>query len=66
LGFLGVELDSELNARPSLDMDISSADSRVRVLVIRAEEDWAIAAECWKLAHVAASVGTAGWKATER
>jgi acetate kinase len=60
LGFLGVKLDSELNVRPRLDADISSADSRVRVLVIRAEEDWAIAAECWKLAHVAASVGTAG------
>jgi acetate kinase len=60
LGFLGVKLDSELNVRPKLDADISSADSRVRVLVIRAEEDWAIAAECWKLAHVAAPVGTAG------
>jgi len=54
LGFLGVKLDSQLNARPSLDADVSSPDSRVRVLVIRAEEDWAIAAECWKLAQVAA------------
>ena len=25
----------------------------VRVLVIRAEEDWAIAKECWKLARAA-------------
>jgi acetate kinase len=55
LGFLGLKLDSELNARPSLDADISSADSQVRVLVIRAEEDWAIAVECWKLAQVAAA-----------
>jgi len=54
LGFLGVGLDSELNLRPSLDADISAADSRVRVLVIRAEEDWAIATESWKLARVTA------------
>src|SRR5438067_12260590 len=50
LEFLGVELDKQLNARPKLDAEISSAGSRVRVLVIRAEEDWAIAEECWKLA----------------
>ena len=49
LGFLGLKLDSGLNTRPSLDADISTADSRVRVLVIRAQEDWAIAEECWKL-----------------
>ena len=54
LGFLGVGLDSELNLRPSLDADISAADARVRVLVIRAEEDWAIATESWKLARVTA------------
>jgi len=58
LGFLGLELDSQANRRPSLDQDIASAISRVRVLVIRAEEDWAIAAECWKLAHAATRVGT--------
>jgi len=55
LGFLGVRLDSQLNSRPLLDADISSRDSRVPVLVIRAEEDWAIAVECWKLAKVAAT-----------
>ena len=49
LEFLGLKLDSRTNARPSLDQDISTADSRVRVLVIRAEEDWAIARECWRL-----------------
>lgn len=52
LEFFGVLLDSEANARPSLDQDISIPESRVRVLVIRAEEDWAIAKECWKLAHI--------------
>jgi acetate kinase len=60
LGFLGVRLDSELNLRPSLDPDISAADSRVRILVIRAEEDWAIATECWKLARIAAPAGIGG------
>src|SRR5271169_4122769 len=51
LEFLGLRLDSKTNARPSLDQEISTADSSVRVLVIRAEEDWAIAKECWKLAQ---------------
>ena len=51
LEFLGIRLSDRTNARPSLDQDISAPDSRVRVLVIRAEEDWAIAKECWKLAH---------------
>jgi len=59
LAFLGIELDSTQNARPSLDQDISAADSRTRVLVIRAEEDWAIATECWKLVCAAAPVVTA-------
>jgi len=58
LEFLGLKLDPELNGRPSLDCDISTADSRIRVLVIRAEEDWAIAAECWKLTGAPAQVGT--------
>jgi acetate kinase len=52
LRFLGIGLDFQTNARPSLDADISTASSQVRVLVIRAEEDWAIAKECWKLLHV--------------
>jgi acetate kinase len=56
LEFLGLRLDGVKNARPSLDEDISTADSRVRVFVIRAEEDWSIAAECWKLAHASALV----------
>jgi acetate kinase len=63
LGFLGLKLDSELNVRPSLDADISTDDSRVRVLVIRAQEDWAIAAECWKLTHGGTPVGYSRLKA---
>lgn len=54
LAFLGLRIDGELNARPKLDQEISTADSKVRVFVIRAEEDWAIAAECWKLTKGAA------------
>ena len=54
LAFLGLKIETELNARPKLDQEISTADSKVRVLVIRAEEDWAIAAECWKLTRGAA------------
>jgi acetate kinase len=49
LEFLGIGLDVQTNARPILDADVSTASSQVRVLVIRAEEDWAIAKECWKL-----------------
>ena len=51
LEFLGLRLSKEMNAKPSLDADIAAVDSKVRVLVIRAQEDWAIARECWKLAH---------------
>ncbi|HME09251.1 MAG TPA: acetate kinase [Bryobacteraceae bacterium] len=55
LEFLGLGIDDQANKLPTLDADISTAGSRVRVLVIRAEEDWAIARECWKLAQAAAS-----------
>jgi len=57
MGFLGVKLDDQKNARPILDCDISSVDSPVRVLAIRAEEDWVIASECWKLAQAGAPAG---------
>ncbi len=54
LGFLGVTLDAGKNAKPALDADISAPGSRARVLVIRAQEDWAIARECWRLASAKA------------
>jgi acetate kinase len=47
--FLKLMLDSAKNAAQPVDSDISSPDSSVRILVIRAQEDWAIARECWKL-----------------
>lgn len=49
LGFAGLNLDSSKNAQISGDQDISLAGSLVRVLVIRAQEDWAIAKECWRM-----------------
>ena len=49
-GFIGLRLDEEKNRQPGEDRDIAAADSAVRVLVIRAQEDWAIARECWKMA----------------
>lgn len=55
LEFLGVRLDPTANANPGPDQDISSSDSQVRVLVIRAQEDWAIAGECWKLVQAASA-----------
>lgn len=55
LGFLGITVDMKKNERPSLDADISGSGSRVRVLIIRAQEDWAIAGECWKLSRAAAA-----------
>jgi len=47
--FLGLALDSAKNAANPSDQDIATAESKVRVLVVRAQEDWAIARECWKL-----------------
>jgi acetate kinase len=49
LAFLDLSLDPERNRNAHPDRDIASAQSKVRVLVIRAQEDWAIARECWKL-----------------
>lgn len=46
--FLGLKLDLDKNNQP-LNQDISTTDSTVRVLVIEAQEDWAIATQCWKL-----------------
>jgi len=51
LEFLGIRLDAVINKCPMLDTDVSSVSSRVRVLVIRAEEDCAIAKECWAILH---------------
>lgn len=51
--FLGLKLDPGKNAKSPVDADISASDSTVRVLVIRAQEDWMIARECWNLRQTA-------------
>jgi len=56
LEFLGVTMDLNRNMEAVLDREISSPDSRARVLVIRAAEDWAMAGECWKLCRCSAAV----------
>ena len=48
--FLGLTLDPAKNAQSHADEEISFSDSSVRVLIIRAQEDWAIARDCWRLA----------------
>jgi acetate kinase len=47
--YVQLKLDPGKNLNCSSDQDIAAADSSVRVLVIRAQEDWAIARSCWKL-----------------
>src|SRR6266480_4016784 len=49
LAFLGLKLDDAANAQHPPDRDIAAPDSAVRVLIIRAQEEWAIARECWRL-----------------
>jgi acetate kinase len=48
--FLRLAVDPAKNAASEADTDISALDSKVRVLIVRAQEDWAIAKECWKFA----------------
>src|SRR6202162_3288253 len=48
-GFLGMKLDGAKNTKSPVDQEISLSDSAVRVLIIRAQEDWAIARDCWRL-----------------
>lgn len=50
---LRLKLDPDKNAQVGGDRDISTPESAVRILVVRAQEEWAIARECFKL--VAAS-----------
>jgi acetate kinase len=52
LAFLGLKLDATANSQRRPDADIATPDSAVRALIIRAQEDWAIARECWRLMRV--------------
>jgi len=49
LEFLGIHLDATGNATAKADVEISLPGSNVRVLVIRAQENWAIARECLRM-----------------
>jgi acetate kinase len=49
LEHVGVKLDPKKNSESPPDQDISDPGSPVRVLLVRAGEDWEIARDCWKL-----------------
>ena len=49
LAFLGVKIDDSRNSPANPDLEISDSDSKIGVLVIRAQEDWAIARDCARL-----------------
>ena len=51
--FINLKLDREKNLQSPVDCDIASPDSAIRVVVVAAREDWAIAQECWKFTHSA-------------
>lgn len=59
LEFLGAKLDPSKNMQAPRDGDISASDSRIRIMIVRAQEDWAIACDCWKLARARKSQVTA-------
>jgi acetate kinase len=48
-GYVRLKLDPEKNLSAFCDQDVAASDSSVRVLVIHAQEDWAIARNCWNL-----------------
>ena len=50
--FLNLKLHPAKNSQSPADQEISASDSAVRVLIIRAQEDWAIARDCWRLMSV--------------
>lgn len=49
LAYAGIQLDVEKNAKSPEDADISASGAKVRVLIIKAQEDWEIARDCWEL-----------------
>jgi acetate kinase len=51
LEFLGMQLDGKQNAQSPADTNIAHAESKVAAIIVRAEEDWAIARACWTLAQ---------------
>lgn len=54
-GWLGLSIDLDLNNASPKDLDIAQPDSKMRVLVIHTEEDWAIAQACYRIEIAASS-----------
>lgn len=50
-GYIGLHIDEAKNTHVQGDQNIARADSTARVLVIKAEEDWMIAREVWKVCN---------------
>ncbi|MBI2810291.1 MAG: acetate/propionate family kinase [Candidatus Melainabacteria bacterium] len=46
LSFLNLSLDEKLNNADPVDIDVAASTSPVRILVVKAREDWQIATEC--------------------
>jgi acetate kinase len=63
-GFLGLKLDSAKNSQSPADQEISPPDSVVRVFIVRAQEDWAIARDCWRLMSARSSGQASATKAS--
>lgn len=49
LAYLGMKLDRQKNHATNEDLEISTSESAVRTFVIHANEEWAIARECWRV-----------------
>jgi acetate kinase len=52
LEFLGIRLDRQKNENHLVDLDISEAESAVRIFTIHTQEDWAIAQDCWRILNL--------------
>jgi acetate kinase len=55
--YLNLKLDPTRNNASPVDQDIAARDSGVRVLTIHAQEDWAIARECWRISTTRSDAG---------
>jgi acetate kinase len=54
--YMGVKLDAQKNEGDGEDREISASGSAARVMVIHAQEDWAIARDCWRMRTAARGV----------
>jgi acetate kinase len=48
-GFLGMAINPATNQRPPTDRVISKAQSKIPILLVETQENWAIAKDCWRL-----------------